>query len=170
MHFIIYKITNLVNGKVYIGKHRTSNLNDGYLGSGKLISLAVSKYGAANFSKQILFEFNNSIEMDAKEAEIVTSDFCIRKDTYNMCLGGHGSFDYINSSGISKFSGRKHSKKTLELISSKSLGNKANTGRSAYNKGNPAHPNLISALKKPKSEEHKRKISEALRRKYADVV
>lgn len=42
--FIIYKTTCLVNQKIYVGQHNTS-ANDGYLGTGKIIKLAIRKYG-----------------------------------------------------------------------------------------------------------------------------
>ena len=45
MFFIIYQTTNLINNKIYIGKHQTSDLDDGYLGSGKLLLQAIKKYG-----------------------------------------------------------------------------------------------------------------------------
>ena len=43
-HFI-YKTTNLINSKYYIGMHSTSNLKDGYLGSGKYLRSSIKKYG-----------------------------------------------------------------------------------------------------------------------------
>ena len=39
----IYKITNLANGKIYIGKHSTNKLGDSYMGSGKIIKNAIAK-------------------------------------------------------------------------------------------------------------------------------
>ena len=48
---IIYKTTNLVNGKIYIGQD--SNNNPNYLGSGKLLKYAISKYGIENFKLSI---------------------------------------------------------------------------------------------------------------------
>lgn len=51
MIFYIYKVTNIINGKYYIGQHRTKKLNDGYLGSGTNIIRAIKKYGKENFKK-----------------------------------------------------------------------------------------------------------------------
>lgn len=99
-HYLVYRITNLINGKIYVGKHQTDNINDGYLGSGIRIRHAMKKYGYENFKKEILFECSSKNEMDAKEAEIVNEDFLNRNDTYNLKIGGDGGFDFINSNGI----------------------------------------------------------------------
>ena len=37
MFYTIYKITNKINGKIYIGKHQTKDPYDLYYGSGKAI-------------------------------------------------------------------------------------------------------------------------------------
>lgn len=95
-HFLIYKTTNLLNGKIYIGKHETFNKDDGYMGSGKYLKRSISKYGLENFKREILFECSSEDEMNLKEAELVTEEFCDRKDTYNICPGGKGGWAYVN--------------------------------------------------------------------------
>lgn len=90
-YYTIYKITNLVNGKIYIGAHQTDDLDDGYMGSGKVIKAAITKHGRHNFIKELLFEnLGDMATMYNKEAELVTKDFIKRKDTYNLVIGGFG--------------------------------------------------------------------------------
>ena len=49
----IYLTTNKINGMKYIGKHY-GELDDSYLGSGKILKRAIEKYGKENFEKSIL--------------------------------------------------------------------------------------------------------------------
>ena len=75
-HFI-YKITNKLNNKFYIGAHSTNNLNDGYMGSGKMIHLAIKKYGIENFKKEILEYCPNQNKLFERENEIVNKDLIV---------------------------------------------------------------------------------------------
>jgi hypothetical protein len=72
-------------------------MNDGYMGSGKVVVNAIKKYGINNFKKDILETFENAEAMYAREKEIVTGNFLLREDVYNLRRGGHGGFDYINA-------------------------------------------------------------------------
>ena len=92
MHYLIYQITNRLNKKFYVGKHKTENKNDEYFGSGLLLKHAVKKYGKENFSKEILFECLSLEEMNQKETDIVDEEFVARDDTYNIKLGGQGGW------------------------------------------------------------------------------
>lgn len=103
MFYLIYKITNNINNKIYVGSHKTNNKDDGYMGSGKYLNRAINKHGIENFTKEILFVFDNAKEMYDKEAEIVDDDFLAEENTYNLKRGGFGGFDYINSNGLQGF-------------------------------------------------------------------
>lgn len=100
MKYIVYKVTNNVNGKVYVGTHKTENINDGYMGSGKYLNYAINKYGINKFTKEILFVYDNPKDMYDKEAEIVDEDFLAEANTYNLKRGGMGGFDFINENNL----------------------------------------------------------------------
>jgi len=97
--YIVYKTTNLINGKIYIGCHKTLNLEDDYLGSGTMFKRALLKYGKENFKREILHQFNNAEEMYKKEAELVNESFVSSDDNYNLTYGGAGSWHFCNSQG-----------------------------------------------------------------------
>lgn len=97
VHYLVYKLTNLVNGKIYIGCHMTKNLDDSYMGSGRRIGYAIKKYGIENFKKEILSTHDTPEQMLAEEARLVNEEFIERIDVYNLALGGKGSWFYVNS-------------------------------------------------------------------------
>ena len=94
MYYIIYKTTNLINGRFYIGKHQTSDLYDDYVGSGKLLKRAIKKYGIDNFKTEIVEMCPTEAHMNLAEKIYVIIDSEV---SYNLCRGGKGGFGYINS-------------------------------------------------------------------------
>lgn len=70
-YYGIYKITNLLDGKIYIGQHITSNLDDGYMGSGCRIIKAIKKYGVENFRKEWLMFCEDEEELNYMERVFV---------------------------------------------------------------------------------------------------
>lgn len=107
MFFIIYLTTNKINGKRYIGMHKTENLDDGYIGSGKMLLHAVRKYGKENFHREILFFCDTYEDMVEKEKELVTREWCLREDTYNLGPGGRGGLIWL----VNPMSGKKQTEK-----------------------------------------------------------
>lgn len=91
-HYLVYLITNTVNGKIYVGKHETFDPDDDYMGSGNLLKRAQNKYGLDKFTKTILADFDEPWSMANMEATIVDEEFIKRKDTYNITVGGNGGF------------------------------------------------------------------------------
>lgn len=109
--YIVYKTTNIVNNKIYIGVHKTFNPDkfDGYIGCGVYstqpytynnakthFQYAVKKYGPENFKRSTLAVFETEEEAYALEEQLVNEDFLNRDDVYNMVLGGYGGY-YISN-------------------------------------------------------------------------
>ena len=92
----VYKITNNLNNMIYIGVHKTDNINDGYMGSGTAIKEAIDKCGLDNFKKEILFEYNHYKDAYNKERELVNESFIKRTDTYNIVKGGGSGWEILN--------------------------------------------------------------------------
>lgn len=118
MFYLIYKITNTVNNKIYIGKHKTKNKEDGYMGSGTVLKRAFEKYGVDKFVKEILYEFSSEEEMDNMERLIVDDDFIKREDTYNVMVGGSGGFGFINNNNLNNSANNHYmaENKRLEML------------------------------------------------------
>ena len=89
----IYKTTNLLSGKYYIGMHSTDNLEDGYLGSGTYLRRSINKHGKENHSIEILEFLNSREELAARESEIVTLQEIAKKECMNLKVGGRGGID-----------------------------------------------------------------------------
>ncbi len=125
--WIIYKTTCLKNNKIYVGQHKTKNINDGYMGSGKLIRRAFEKYGVDNFTREIL------CECDSRE------EACIREEYWIDILK---STDPEIGYNITKYAwgGQPHSEETLRKLS-------------VARKGVPTPEHVKEKLRKPKSPE-----------------
>ena len=108
-HFI-YKTTNLLSGKYYIGMHSTDNLNDGYMGSGKRLRYSINKHGVENHKKEVLEFFEDRKKLAIREREIITLNEIAKEECLNLCVGGQGGF--INEEGY-----KKGAKKMSEIIS-----------------------------------------------------
>jgi len=86
---IIYKTTNLINGKIYIGQDKYNNSN--YMGSGKILKQAIEQYGKENFKKEILEHCTSKDLLNAREIYWIqyfnSTDLTIG---YNIATGGNG--------------------------------------------------------------------------------
>lgn len=161
MFHVVYKTTNKVNNKIYIGKHSTNKLDDSYIGSGSLFEKAKRKYGKHNFECEILFCAFTSKFAYEYEAELVDDEFISRTDTYNLVPGGFGgdrskSPKYIDAIKLRKSTYNKENHPMFGKIGK--LNPNYGTKRSIE-----TCTNISNSLKGiPKSNEHKRKISDAM--------
>lgn len=88
IYYTVYQTTNLINGRTYIGVHRTPDPNDNYLGSGKALLTAVKKYGKENFRKEVLAICETEQEMFELERKLVSEEVTQDRSNYNIAPGG----------------------------------------------------------------------------------
>jgi hypothetical protein len=158
--YTIYKTTNLINDRYYIGVHKSKNPNDRYLGSGRSIKESIKKYGAANFNKEVLFTYDSYEAAYNKEAEIVTQELIDDPLSYNMTLGGRGGRSLSNDVKERIGNSNRGKKRSAELRKHMSESRK---GRIPWNKGLkrsqvPWNKGLKGLSGTPCSEETKEKL------------
>ena len=171
----IYKITNQINGKIYIGKHSTNNLDDGYMGSGILIRKAEQKYGIENFTKEYLAFCDTEEKLNWFE-KFYIKKYKAKEVGYNLTDGGDGHLGFIMSEetkeklskshkGItSPFKGIARPNEVKEKISNSLFGHHHNKEtRQKISESKKGRPSAFKG--KHHSEETKLKISNANRGK-----
>jgi hypothetical protein len=93
-HHYIYKITRADgSGKYYIGMHSTDDLEDGYFGSGSILSKSIKKHGKDKHHKEILEYLPSREALKLREKELVNEELLSDKLCMNIVQGGHGGAD-----------------------------------------------------------------------------
>lgn len=126
--YYVYKTTNILNGKFYIGKrHYRKKDEKWYLGSGIYLNRAIKKFGRENFKKEIVEWCSSSEEVNLREKFwIAKLDALNPKIAYNLAPGGEGGF--LGEEACKKISkklkGRKMPKEFGDKISKALKGRK----------------------------------------------
>lgn len=123
MYGYIYKTTNKVNGKIYIGQKKSNKfLENKYLGSGKILKSAVKKYGVENFSVELVCWCGTKIELDNAEKDLIKQNNSRCPNIgYNIAYGGEGG-DLVTC--LSKEDNNKFREKISKLNKMGIVGNK----------------------------------------------
>lgn len=143
-YYTIYKTTNKVNGRYYIGQHKTDDPYDTYIGSGTLLKKSIEKYGIKNFHKEVLFIFDNKEDCNLKEKELVNYT---DPNSYNLMEGGCGGWNYVNSSGKNRIYGPRN-KTTKTALKNSHWSKKENSKKIKEKIGNSNKGKKLSAKAK----------------------
>ncbi len=110
MYGYIYKTTNTINDKIYIGQHKSTFFNPKYKGSGILIRRAFNEYGKNNFKVELIESCETQDEMNTKEIYYINLFNSMNKEIgYNITQGGQDRF----------FTGQTHTLETKLKMSEK---------------------------------------------------
>lgn len=89
MYGYIYKTTNLINGRIYIGQHKHDKWDNKYYGSGKILISAIKKYGIKNFKCELIECCETKQEMNNREKYWIKF-YSKTNNCYNITEGGEG--------------------------------------------------------------------------------
>ena len=151
----LYKITNRVNQRFYIGVHKEDNYpkTDNYMGRSVIVDQAIKKYGLENLHREILVYGCGKYCYDL-ERKIVDENFVNHADTYNICGGEKGS-SYRSADTKKKISkamkGKPKSKETRKKIAEAHKGKKASV-----------------ESKKKMSKAHKARWTDSMRKEHSE--
>lgn len=163
--YCIYKITNLINGKTYIGQHKYKKLNDNYMGSGKILKQAQAKYGIENFKKDILvFDIVRRDFINLLEKEYIKFYRSIGQAEYNITDGGEGG-NGGKKGQVPWNKGKHHSEETRRKLSEvrkgKHFGSHSEETKKKISESLKGHDDWNKG--KHHSNETKKKISDAMK-------
>jgi len=150
-----------------VGLHQTTNLADGYLGSGTKLKKDIKKFGKDAFSKEILEFFKTEDAMIFKEEELVTRSFIKENNVYNIMPGG--KYGSAKRNGLS-FEGKTHTLESKLKISKNRAGitpsdkTRAKLSKNNFARRDPARQKECASRggKHSKSIDHRLKISKSL--------
>lgn len=169
IHHYIYKTYNPANDKYYIGRHSTSNIDDGYLGSGKWVKASIK----ANklLQKEIVAMCKSKEDLVQTELKLIEEHIndpkCMNMVIHYSCPKDKeaASLESRQKMSISQ-SKRKHPQEVKDKISKSLLGNKRNLGKTHSEETRK----LLSEINKNKiiSDEHKHALKTKLKgRKFS---
>lgn len=140
MEHLIYKITNQLNDRFYIGMHSTENPDDGYLGSGKRIKAEVKKYGKENFRKEILERVSSRKLLQEREAQIVNAALLQDPLCLNLKNGGEGGGKIWSKEHALVLHTAGHKAMTASLTSEQRSARSVKTNATRKIRGNQTNP------------------------------
>jgi group I intron endonuclease len=162
----IYKITNLITGKIYIGqtKHSVEKRWKGHkktyrsYKSNQYIHKSMRKYGIENFIIEQIDIAHTKEELNMKEEQYILSENCLTPNGYNLKTGG-----YTNQWCDESREKLSKTKKAQNLTHSDELKQYWSEMKKGIPKSKEHREKIGTAHKnKKKSEQHKRKISKTL--------
>ena len=164
IHYL-YKTTCLITGRYYIGMHSTSNLEDGYMGSGKRLRFSIRYHGKDNHAKEILEFFDNRELLIEAEIKAITPEMISDRNCMNLKEGGYGGGGFWSDEHMMKCS-RAGNKAFKEKLATDKAFREAKSIKSSENtkKGmaeGKIKPIDYSWLGKKHSDESKIKMSES---------